>query len=184
MEELHDSSENLINQNNMKILLLICLLLLTVNVFSQNSNERRVRDSFTLIMPVGKETFYESRIPSTPFIVGPQILQLFPGDTVLIEILQVDGKITDIKSVKENKNPDKTLEITFSQNLDGNVHAGMMLKVKNPFKKDLSYEAMIRNMDTGKWEQTSIIPVKAGLWGYEMWQDVIISIALTEWKLL
>jgi hypothetical protein len=160
------------------------MLLLTLYSFSQNSNERTTRDSFTLVMPVGKETFYESRIPSTPFIVGPQILQLFPGDTVFIEILQVDGKITDIKSVKENKNPDKTLEITFSQNLEGKVHSGMMLKVKNPFKKDLSYEAMVRYMQSGKWEETSILPVKAGLWGYEMWPDVIVSIALNEWKLL
>ena len=168
----------------MKTVLSVYLILLNTYSFSQESNERTIRDSFTLTMPVGKETFYESHIPSSPYVVGPKILQLFPGDTVFIEVVQVDGKITDIKSVKENKNPDKTLEITFTQNLTDNVHSGMMLKVKNPFKKVLSYEAMIRYMKSGKWEETSIMPVKAGLWGYEMWPDVIISIALNEWRFM
>jgi hypothetical protein len=168
----------------MKTTFCLLLLLPTLQAFTQISNEREKRDSFTLIMPVAKETFYESRIPSSPYIVGPGILQLFPGDTVYIEMEQKDGTISGLKSVKENKNPDKTLEITFTQTVTGNTHTNMMLKVKNPFKKNLTYEAMIRYMDTGKWEATSIMPVIAGIWGYEMWQDVIVSIALSEWKLL
>jgi integral membrane sensor domain MASE1 len=36
----------------------------------------------------------------------------------------------------------------------------------------------------GKWISTSIMPVKAGIWGYEMWPDIITSIALSEWKFL
>jgi hypothetical protein len=157
---------------------------LTLNAIAQNNNGRPVRDSFTLLMPVSKVTFYESRIQSSAFVVGPQILQLFPGETVFIEIEQVNGSITDIKSVKENKNPDKTLEISFAQNVNDKVHSNMVLKVKNPFKQDLSYAATIRLMNTGNWAATSIIPVKAGLMGYEMWPDVIISIALNEWKFL
>src|SRR5688572_14088818 len=130
----------------MKRIFSLCLLLMSLNAFTQNNNERPVRDSFTLIMPVSNETFYESHIPSSPFVVGPKILQLFPGDTVFIEIAQIDGLITDIKCVKENKNPDKTLEISFTQNVNNNAHSNMFLKVKNPFKKDLSYTATIRLM--------------------------------------
>jgi hypothetical protein len=168
----------------MKLVFSYCLTFLIANAFGQSGNERPVRDSFTLVMPVSKETFYESHIQSSPFIVGPKVLQLFPGDTVFIEIEQVNGLITDVKSVKENKNPEKTLEISFTQNVNNNVHASMTLKVKNPFQKDLSYQAMIRLMSSGKWAKTSIIPVKAGLLGFETWPDVIISIALNEWKLL
>jgi hypothetical protein len=29
-----------------------------------------------------------------------------------------------------------------------------------------------------------LLPVKAGIWGYEMWPDIITSIALSEWKFL
>ena len=142
-----------------------------------------MRDSFTFSMPVGKDSFYVSHIPASPFVVGPKILQIFPGETVFIEVERSNGVITAISSVKENKNPEKTLEISFVQNLENNFHSHMMLKVKNPFKQDLSYEAMI-HLVKGKWINTSIMPVKAGIWGYEMWPDIITSIALSEWKFL
>ena len=135
-------------------------------------------------MPVSKETFYESHIQSTPFVVGPNILQLFPGDTVFIEVEQNNGRIVELKSVKENKNRDKTLEISFVQNAEDGKHANMVLKVKNPFKQDLLYEALIKTIKAENWVPTSIIPVKGGLIGIEMWPDVIVSIALAEWKFL
>ena len=149
----------------MKSILVIFFLLFTLNVLSQKSNDRPIRDSFTLIMPVTKETFYESHIQATPFVVGPKILQLFPGDTVFIEIEQKDGNVTSITSVKENKNKDKTVEISFIQGVENNKHSNMILKVRNPFQKDLSYEAAIRIMNAKNWAKTSIIPVKAQLIG-------------------
>lgn len=168
----------------MKLLFSIILFLTAFNAISQSANERTSRDSFTLKMPVSKETYYETHIQSSPFVVGPKILQLFPGESVFIEVEQKDGLITDIKSVRENTNKNKTLEISFRQNVENDKHADMVLKVKNPFKQDLSYEATIRLMKTEKWVSTSIIPVKAGLVGVEMWPDVIISIALSELKFL
>ena len=165
-------------------ILTLCLLLLTFHVYAQTNNDRPTRDSFTLSMPVSKDSYYQSPIPTSPFVVGPKILQLFPGETVFLEIEEKDGTITNVKSVKENKNPDRTLEISFVQNVEGKVHSNMVLKVKNPFKRDLLYEAVIRLMKTERWVETSIIPVKAGLLGIEMWPDVIVSIALNEWKFL
>lgn len=169
---------------NMKKYLFFCLMLMTLNVTAQSDNDRTLRDSFTLSMPVSKDTYYESPIPSSPFVVGPKILQLFPGETVLLEIVEQNGLITNIKTVKENKSPERTLEISFVQNVEGKAHLNMVLKVKNPFKRDLLYDATIRLMKTEKWVKTSIIPVKGQLLGMEMWPDVIISVALTEWRFL
>lgn len=168
----------------MKSIACLLLLILSLNGIGQDQNDRPVRDSFTLIMPVSKESYYESPIQSTPFVVGPNILQLFPGDTVFVEIEQKNGIITGLKPVKTNRNNDKTVEISFVQNVEEGKHLNMVLKVKNPFKKNLSYEAVMRVMNSQRWAPTSIIPVKAGLIGIEMWPDVIVSIALTEWKLL
>lgn len=168
----------------MKLILWIFLLVFSSNVMAQSDNDRPTRDSFTLIMPVSKENFYESQIPSTPFVVGPNILQLFPGDTVFIEVEQKDGIVTAIRSVRENRNKDKTLEISFIQHVENKKHANMILKVQNPFKKDLSYKAVIRGMNAGNWTNTTIMPVMAGLMGLEMWPDVIVSIALRDWKFL
>jgi len=129
-------------------------------------------------MPDEKGSVYES------FVVGARALQLFPGETVFLEIEETNGSITNIKTVKENKVPDRTLEISFTQNLEGKAHSNMMLKVKNPFKRDLLYDATIQLLKSGRWVKTSIVPVKAGLMGIEMWPDLIMSIGLGEWKLL
>lgn len=168
----------------MRVAFFICSFILSLHSIAQDANQRPARDSFTLVMPVDKESFYESHIPSVPFIVGPNILQLYPGDTVFIEVEQKNGAITALKSVKENKNRDKTLEISFIQIVSEEKHGSMVLMVKNPFKQDLIYEALIQTMKSGNWTPTSIVPVKAGLTGFEMWPDVIISVALAEWKFL
>jgi hypothetical protein len=55
--------------------------------------------------------------------------------------------------VKENVNPDKTIETIFSQTVKNNKNELMMLKVSNPFEKKLSYKArmyMIGNEKMGK----------------------------------
>lgn len=76
------------------------------------------------------------------------------------------------------------MEISFIQIVENEKHSNMILKVRNPFKQDLKYDAVIRVMNAQEWVSTSIIPVKAGLIGFEMWPDVIVSIALAEWKFL
>lgn len=168
----------------MKSIVTFIFLTLVLKSVGQDNNDRPVRNSFTLTMPVSKEEFYESHIQSAPFVVGPNILQLFPGDTVFVEVDHSDGIITGIKTVKENKNKSKTLEISFIQIVENEKHSNMILKVRNPFKQDLKYDAVIRVMNAQEWVSTSIIPVKAGLIGFEMWPDVIVSIALAEWKFL
>jgi hypothetical protein len=174
----------LTKSNNMRIIISILFLILNGSAIAQESNDRPGRDSVTLMMPVSEENYYESRVPKSSFIVGPNILQLYPGDSIFLEIEHTGSKITDMKSVKRNLNPNKTLKITFIQTAEGNKHSNMILSVHNPFKQDLQYEALMRLMNTEEWVQTSIIPVKAGLVGIEMWQDIIVSIALVEWKFL
>lgn len=168
----------------MRIIISFLFLTLGGSTIAQGPNDRPVRDSVTLMMPVSEENYYESRVPSSPFVVGPNILQLYPGDSIFLEIEYNGSKITGINSVKRNLNPNKTLQISFIQIAEGNKHSNMILSVNNPFKQDLQYGALIRLMNTEEWKETSIIPVKAGLVGFEMWPDVIVSIALVEWKFL
>jgi hypothetical protein len=58
-----------------------------------------------------------------------------------------------------------------------------MLKVVNPFPYDLIYTAQILTLRK-KWSTTDVLPVRAGLSGFETWPNIIISIALGNWKLL
>lgn len=66
----------------MKKFIFTFFMLLSSHVFAQSNNDRSIRDSFTLSMPDEKGAVYESRVPSSPFVVGPMALQLFPGETV------------------------------------------------------------------------------------------------------
>ena len=59
----------------------------------------------------------------------------------------------------------------------------MMLKIVNPFKKDLEYKAMMFIVGHNQWINTNVLPVKSKLTGYETWSDVIITLVLSEWKL-
>jgi hypothetical protein len=58
-----------------------------------------------------------------------------------------------------------------------------MLKVYNPFQQTLIYKAKMYLLNHDKWVETSILPVGGGLSGYEIWNDIIISIAIGEWQL-
>jgi len=59
----------------------------------------------------------------------------------------------------------------------------MILKVVNPFDKDLEYRAIMYIVGQNKWIQTNVLPVKSRLTGYETWSDVIITLVLSDWKL-
>ena len=83
-----------------------------------------------------------------------------------------------MKVVKENLNPEKTIEIKLTQT----VKDRKSVKVATPFKKDLEYKAMMFIVGHDKWINTNVLSVKAKLTGYESWTDVIITLVLTEWK--
>jgi len=57
----------------------------------------------------------------------------------------------------------------------------MMLKVVNPFKQQLVYNATIFLMQQKKWVVTDVYPVEAELTSYETWPDIITSIGLGQW---
>lgn len=162
--------------------LLTALFALTLS-FAHAQNEKSFREEFTLKLPVNGEEFYEQNIEKSPYFAAEGILQLYPGEKLFIEVELEKKEIVSMKVVKANLNPDRTIEIALIQNTKDGKSESMMLKVINPFKKDLEYNAMMFIVGQDKWISTSILPVRGGLTGYETWSDVIISIVLSEWKL-
>ena len=165
----------------MKLFLTLVCFLPFLNSIAQDSNVVKERAAFKLRIEVDKNSVYESDIPASPYLNGPNVLQLYPGEKVFIEVEQTEGTISSLKVVRENKHPEKTLEISFAQNAEKRKHQNMMLSIKNPFEKDLTYSAIINLMPSKKWVNTNVLPVQAGLSGFEMWPDLIISIGLAEW---
>ena len=169
--------------HNMKIKILLTILFALTISFSYAQNEQPNREEFTLKLPVDGEQFYEQEIENSPYFVKDYILQIYPGEKLFIEVELNKKEITSMKVVNENLNPKKTIEIEFIQNTKDRKNESMMLKVVNPFKKDLEYSAMMFIVGHDKWINTNVLPVRAKLTGYETWPDVIITLALDGWKL-
>ena len=60
----------------------------------------------------------------------------------------------------------------------------LILATKNPFPKDLKFRALARVKGRKAPFETSIVPVKAGLLGFELWQDPIEELILFEFTLI
>ncbi|MFV0531428.1 MAG: hypothetical protein ACK5MD_08305 [Flavobacteriales bacterium] len=167
---------------NSKILILLFSLFFGYS-FGQNKNETEFREPFTLKIAVDSTTFYQQEVPKSKYIPKDDILQIYPGDKLFIEAELTEGKTALLKVVKENLNPKKTIEIEFTQNVENRMNKGMMLKVKNPFEKSLRYDAMMYIVGRNEWIETSIIPVRPKLMTFEMWNDAIITLVLSKWRL-
>lgn len=145
--------------------------------------QQEFRENFTLKLPVDSVRYYQQEVKKSPYFVKENTLQIYPGEHLFIEADVKEGKLGSMKVVKENVNPSKTIEIEFSQDVENRKHKGMMLQVSNPFDKNLLYDAMMYTVGKSQWVETSILPVKPKLIGFELWNDVIITLVLHDWRL-
>ncbi|MFT4536280.1 MAG: hypothetical protein ACI9P5_003656 [Saprospiraceae bacterium] len=107
---------------------------------------------------------------------------MFPSEVLLIEVLLQADTILSMNVVRENLNPHNTIELSFEQEDNNDTASLMMLKVKNPFNKILSFDAYIFALSNSEWTQTSIIPVQPNTSGFEIWYDPIANLVLENWK--
>lgn len=162
------------------------LLLSTLSIFStfcSAQNDKEYRDTFTLKLPVDSAQFYQQEVPESRYFVKDGVLQIFPGEHLFIETETKGTRITAMKVVKENLNPEKTIEVTLSQTTENRKHEQMMLEVRNPFDKKLNYEAMMYVVGRKDWIKTRIISVRPRLMNFEMWNDIIITLVLSNWSI-
>jgi hypothetical protein len=87
------------------------------------------RAPYKLTLAVDKKTFYEEDLKEAPYVLPNNTVQLYPGETVFIQVEQTDGIIKTIKAVKEITDSANTLTLGFTQITNGKVHQQMMLKV-------------------------------------------------------
>ncbi len=161
-------------------LTLIMLLSFAQFVTAQDTLGLR-RPAYKLNVAVDKETFYEDNIISTPYILPDTSIQLYPGETIYVEVIEENGVIKKMTAVPVIKDPAKTITINFSQEKKGKVHELMMLKIENPFPYQLIYKALVFPFPQKRWLKTDVLPVEPRLSAYESWPNIIISIALRGW---
>ncbi len=172
-------------RNMKKTFIVIFFLISAVSLFS-NENYVVERNSFLLRLSIDEEQYWEFTVPQSPYIINETYIQFYPGEEIYIEAEVEDDKIIKLSVVKEITDADKTIVVEFNQITDNNddrIHNFMMLKINNPFHKDMEYKADIYLVEYNRWTNTSIIPVRAGLLSYESWPDVIGTIVLHDFVL-
>ena len=167
----------------MKIIKLLSIILILSFEATYSQNIIINREPFILKLPVDGKQYYKQEIKTSPYFVKENDLQIYPGEKLLIEVKTKKKEIVSMKVVKENLNPKKTIQIEFTQNVKNRMSKSMILKIDNPLKKDLEYEALMYIVGHKKWIRTSVIPVRANLKSFETWPDVIISLVLRNWRL-
>ena len=159
----------------------ILFLIISFSCFSQNTIEKR--KAFVLEIAANETQQYKTEIAESYFFVKDKTLQIYCGEKVFVECEIINDSIAKMKVVEKNLNPKKTIEIDFTQDSKNRKEISTMLEVKNPFGKDLIYEAIMLTPGNKKWKATSIIPVRANLVSYETWPQAIVSLVLINWKL-
>ena len=91
----------------MKVKTLLTILLSLTLGFSYAQNEVTNREEFTLKLPVDGEQFYEQKVEKSLYFVKENVLQLYPGEKLFIEVEIKKKEIISMKIVKENLNPEK-----------------------------------------------------------------------------
>jgi hypothetical protein len=176
-----------IQTKHLKIMTLKTLLFLNFLAIlfygSAQDTAQLKRTPYKLTVAVDKKTVYEEDINATPYVLPENTVQIYPGETVYLETHLENGTIKSMKAVKEITDSSKTLIVSFTQTVEKKVHQMMTLKIKNPFKKQLVYQASIYILKAKRWVQTDVLPVEPGLSGFETWPDVITSIGLGKWVL-
>ena len=161
----------------MKSKFIFVALLFTIITFSQQK-----RKPFTLEIAANENQQYKAEIPESPYFVKDKILQIYCGEKVYVECEIVGDTISEMKIVEKNVNPKRTIEIEFSQDSNDRKNINTMLQIKNPFEKDLVYEAIMLTPRSEECRKTSTIPVRANLLSFETWPHSIISLVLENWK--
>jgi len=137
---------------------------------------------YNLSIIVDKQSTYEQNIPATPYILPDKTIQIYPGETIYVEVSHNNGIINSFKAVKEIKEANHTLTITLKQTSENGVHQNMMLTIHNPFPEKLIYTATMSTLRNKKWVTTDVYPVEPGLSGIEIWPDIILSLGLGHWE--
>jgi hypothetical protein len=100
------------------------------------------------------------------------------GKSLFVEFEQKGDALKNPKLVDKasEKPPTPTFNLT---TMDGNI----LLVTKNPFPKDLKFRALARRKGRKDYYETSIVPVKSGIFSIELWQEPIEELVLFDFKL-
>lgn len=129
-----------------------------------------------------KEHQFAVDLPGSPIIVNDEI-NLIPGEEFFVEADVVKDRLVHLRRVEKIVHPERTLQMSFTQNPDRDSPF-MMLKISNPFKKNLKYRSRITPAGQTRFQETSNVGIRAELVTYESWPPAAIRLLLSDFQLM
>ena len=130
---------------------------------------------------VDEASYTEIDFPARPCVDGG-LINLIPGERVLLEADVQDGVLVNLRHVERSEHPTQTFELEFTQNQD-RKSPFMVLRITNSFPKTLTYEAGIQRLGQQGFVRTSTVPAPPGMTGYESWPTPLTRILLRGFRL-
>jgi len=147
-----------------RTILMLCLLMLALS-------------SYTQIQKV-----YDITKAENQYIYQDKFVKLFIKDKIFIQTFPEKDTLKKFIVVPEITDKSNTISISFTIEDFGGTNAAI-LKLNNPFNRQLSYKAKIKNPKTKKYEETNVLAIYPHIFSMEEWPDNIESIILYDFIL-
>ncbi len=165
----------------LRILFIIILFSKSAVCFAQH--DKPYRSPYRLVLYVDSTRYYGQELDSTPYFGSNNLLQLYTGELLFVEVELNKKQIVSMKVVDTIVNPAKTLIIEAEQKANISKSELIYLKISNPFKHTLSYKAELFYAGAEDWVEAPVQKIKGGKTITESWKDnIVVSFLLSDWK--
>ena len=100
-----------------KFCLAVFFFCISTNACAQNDNSLNNREAFKLTLAVDSASYYATEIGAGPYLVGQDILQIYPGEKVYLEANSDSGKLIKLQLSAPSKA--KTIDYVADNDWDG-----------------------------------------------------------------
>jgi hypothetical protein len=145
-----------------------------------STNSVAFRKPFTLKLHVDKEHFYEQEFPKIPYVFKDDVY-LFKGDVFGIDLQITNGAVQSVSFQPDTNKA--AVNLRFTQEVEDDGSAMMLLVINNHTKHKLFIDSLMTVPNGERPQRTSILPVEAGLSGYESWPQPIVQLVLRNIRL-
>lgn len=142
------------------------------------------RKPYRLVVYIDSTKYYGQDIDSTPYFGSNNLLQLFTGEQVFVEVETKGKQILSMKSVSGIRHPEKTIVLELEQKSSVAKSESISLAVTNPFKHKLSFNLEHYDYNIKDWITDTPFSVGPKSEERKVWKDqIVITVLINEWKL-
>jgi len=133
------------------------------------------REPFTLKLQIDKKKGYEEKFGKIPYVHNGAVY-LFKGEEFGLNLDIQDNTVRSVKYQPDLTKADVTLK--FRQDVQDDGKPMMLLTIRNNTKQTLGADALMTVPKKKAVVRTSILPIGAGMSGYESWPHPIVQLVL------